>query len=656
MATSATALTTALQAGLHRLSAPEAENCIRSAGPIFRVLPGSPRPPQRTVSFALRPPSLVGEDIDATFGLAVFTAWGKKESGSLPPECGANNVALPNLTYSESKGTFTLDLAWSNCNEPVLRNALFSLAAEALQEAVARHLAEGGDERLHVSASGNKYYCSPRPVPDAVIRGTCTCSPPSRNSFNAACARLDAIWNGVESFDEGFDDIRRRISAALSLRTRHHIILHPSGTDAEYTPLLIATLAAKSLSCSGVITVVVGVGEVGSNTPHAAGGNHFSEFVPICKGSSGYYSNPRTPTPSTLVRDDSSLPDGTTVLELKARLPDGSLLPDFDTLVANAITGADHPSPTPSRGAKPFFILHAVDGSKLGNRITSRKLVTDMQSRLGNRVLVVLDACQGRTEPDELDWYLSRGAVVLMTASKFYSAPGFCGMAVVPDVVAGGLKGEGLKGTEVVVPDGLGHYLTQPQVPKELAGFRAALPAKPVNVGLFLRWACGVVEMERVARAGGAAREGIRRWVLAVRELMAREYEWLELMPEVSGEGGHASQLGGVNSILAFKLLDGGGRGPLKTAALKQIHRWLTADVAAWLPDEATEAERSAAKLICFIGQPVDLGDFAVLRFAIGAALAAELGEDPGFLDTALREDARILEKIRVLLKYHEVM
>ncbi|KAK0749116.1 hypothetical protein B0T18DRAFT_487103 [Schizothecium vesticola] len=650
MATSATALTTALQAGLHCLSTPEAENCIRSAGPIFCVLPGSTRPPQSTVSFALRPPSFVGEDIDTTFGLAVFTEWRKKESGSLSLECGANG-AFPNLTYSESKGTFTLDLTRSNCNEPVLRNALFSLAAEALQEAVARHLTEGGDERLHVSTSGNKYYCSPRPVPDAVIRGTCTCSPPSRNSFNAACARLDAIWNGVESFDEAFDDIRRRISAALSLRTRHHIILHPSGTDAEYTPLLIATLAAKSLSCSGVINIVVGVGEVGSNTPHAAGGNHFSEFVPICKGSSG-----KTPTPSTLVRDDSSLPDGTTVLELKARLPDGSLLPGFDTLVANAIIGADNPSPNTSSGAKPFFILHAVDGSKLGNRITSRKLVTDIQSRLGNRVLVVLDACQGRTESDELDWYLSRGAVVLMTASKFYSAPGFCGMAVVPDIVAGGLKGDGIKGMEVVVPEGLGDYLTQPQVPKELAGFRAALPAKPVNVGLFLRWACGVMEMERFARAGGAAREGIRRWVLGARELMAREYEWLELMPEVSGEGGHASQLGGVNSILAFKLLDGGGRVPLKTAALKQIHRWLTTDVAALLPDEATEEERNTAKLNCFIGQPVDLGDFAVLRFAIGAALAAELGEDPGFLDTALREDARILEKIGVLLKYHEVM
>ncbi|KAK0649772.1 hypothetical protein B0T16DRAFT_457151 [Cercophora newfieldiana] len=637
MATTTRAPTTGPQAVSHRLSTTEAEGCIRNAGPIFRVLPGNNRVSPNTVSFALRPPSHASGCVDPTFGLAVFTEW-QKAHGPSSRDCG-DDLSLPNLSYSESKGLFTLDLSLSHCDEQSLRNALSLLAAEALQEATARHLTEGGDERLHISASGNKYFCPPYPVPDAVIRGTCTCSPPSRNAFNAACARLNDIWNGVESLDDAFDDTRRRISAALALRTRHHIILHPSGTDAEFTPLLIATAAAKSLNCSGVINVVVGVGEVGSNTPNAAGGNHFSEYVPI-GGST------KTITPDTLVRDTSdSLPEGTTVLELKARLPNGSMLPDFDALVLDAITTAD------AKSSNPFFIVHAVDGSKLGSRITTRKMVTDIQALLGNRVLIVLDACQGRTESDELDWYLSRGAVVLMTASKFYSAPGFCGMAVVPDSAAGELK-EGV----VPVPEGLGDYLTQPQVPKALAGLRSALPSKPVNVGLLLRWACGVVEMERVARAGGAAREGIRRWVMGVREVIEREYAWLELMPEVVGEGGHASQLGGVNSIIAFKLLAGEQRTPLMTPALKKIHKFLTADVAGMLPDGASEEERSVARLNCFIGQPVDVGDFAVLRLAIGAALAAGLGEDPEFLETALREDRRVLDKVGVLLKYHEVM
>ncbi|KAK0609435.1 hypothetical protein B0T14DRAFT_572129 [Immersiella caudata] len=639
--TTTTATPTPFQAVSHRLSTAEAESCIRNAGPIFRVLPGNGRLSPNTVSFALRPPGHSSDDVDPTFGLAVFTEW-QRAHGPSSHDCG-DDLSLPNFSYSETKGIFTLDLSLSRCDEKSLRNAVSTLAAEALQEATSRHLTEGGDERLHISSSGNKYFCPPHPVPNAVIRGTCTCSPPSRNAFNAACARLNDIWNGVESLDDAFDDTRRRISAALALRTRHHIILHPSGTDAEYTPLLIATLTATSLGYTGVINVVTGVGEVGSNTPNAAGGNHFSEFVPI--GANSNLQTP-TPTPSTLVRSDASLPEGTTVLELRARSPDGSILPDFDALVLDSILSADSASPT----SNPFFIVHAVDGSKLGSRITTRKLVTDIQSRLGPRCLIVLDACQGRTESDELDWYLSRGAVVLMTASKFYSAPGFCGMAIVPDSVAGVLKEGGIQ-----VPEGLGDYLTQPQVPKALGGLRGALPVKPVNVGLLLRWACGVVEMERVARAGGAAREGIRRWVGGVRSIMeSEEYAFLEPLPESTGEVGHASQLGGVNSIIPFKVFSGGIA--LKTAALKKIHKWLTADMSGGLPEEASEEERNTVALNCFIGQPVDMSEYAVLRFAIGAALAAELGEDPDFLDTALRDDRRILDKIGVLLKYLEVL
>jgi hypothetical protein len=637
-ATTTTATTAPFQAVPHRLSSFEAENCIRNAGPIFRAVPGNTRLSPSTVSFALRPPSHTSDDVDPTFGLAVFTEW-QKAHGPSSRDCG-DDLSLPNLSYSETKGIFTLDLSLSHCDEQSLRNALSTLAAEALQEATSRHLTEGGDERLHLSASGNKYFCPPHPVSNAVIRGTCTCSPPSRNAFNAACARLNDIWNGVESLDDAFDDTRRRISAALALRTRHHIILHPSGTDAEYTPLLIATLTATSLGCTGVVNVVTGLGEVGSNTPHAAAGTHFSEYVPL--GSNSNLHTP-TPTPSTLVRADASLPEGTTVLSLSARSADGSLLPDFDAIVLSSVTS--------NPGSDPFYIIHAVDGSKLGSRITTRSLVTQLQSRLGSRCLIVLDACQGRTESDELDWYLSRGAVVLMTASKFYSAPGFCGMAIVPDSVAGVLKKEGID-----VGEGLSDYLSQMQVPKALGGLWGALPAKPVNVGLLLRWACGVVEMERVARAGGAAREGIRRWVGRVRAVMnSEEYPFLEPLAEATGEGGHASQLGGVNSIIPFKVFDEGGV-PLKTAALKKVHKWLTADMSGLLPKEASEAERDTVRLRCFIGQPVDMGEYAVLRFAIGAALAAELGEDPDFLETALREDKRILEKIGALLRYHEVM
>lgn len=223
-------------------------------------------------------------------------------------------------------------------------------------------------------------------------------------------------------------------------------------------------------------------------------------------------------------------------------------------------------------------------------------------------------------------------------------------MAVVPDSVSSLLK------DGATVPPGLGDYLTRFQVPSSLKAFRTALPANPANIGLLLRWMCGVAEMERMARVGPGARAGIRSWVYGVRDLIRREYPNLELMPETSSASGQASQLGGDNSIIAFKLLAGENKNPLQTATLKRIHQWLTADVSSLLPDSASDGEREAVAFKCFIGQPVDLGSFAILRLAIGAALASELGEDPSVLDIALTEDARILDKIEVLLKYHEDM
>ena len=631
----------ASQPGSRFLSAAEVEDCVRSAGPIFHVVaPGGEIaadavPPcgagkgaaGTPDGFTLHPPTMTDAKSSAAFSRRVHQEW------------LAQGAALPAMTYVEDVGVFRLtslgpgpypgDLLY--LDEASLRGALDSLASVALREAVKQHLTEGGDERLHLaSGGGNKYFCPPHPVPDAILRGSCTCSPPSRLAFDAACRRLSDVWNGKQSLEAAFDDVRQRISAALGLETAHHIVLHPSGTDAEFTPLLIGAASAKALGCTGIVNLVVGAGEVGSNTPNAAGGHHFSDFMP----SGG------TQSTAKLVHD---FPEGTTVLQLKARGVGGSMVPDFDQRVLDAMDEAS----TSMR--KPFFIMHAVDGSKLGSHITSRKLVTDVQSRFGARVLVVLDACQGRTDREELDWYLARGAIVLITASKFYGAPGFCAMAVVPDAAASLLKSG-----DAAVPSGLGDYLTKLQVPSALKVLRAALPPQPVNVGLLLRWTCGVAEMERLARVAASAREGIGRWVRGVQELIGCKYPNLELLVDDGSSGSRqASQLGGVNSIISFKLLSGDGKRPLETVVLKKVHQWLTADVADLLPSTASETERSAARIRCFIGQPVDLGDFSILRLAIGAALASELGEDPGGVEKALADDARILNKIEVLRKYH---
>jgi hypothetical protein len=83
------------------------------------------------------------------------------------------------------------------------------------------------------------------------------------------------------------------------MRQQRHleVVLCPSGSDAEYIPLLVATARAKQLlrkqTAAGdsstsidseehwplVTSILAAAGEVGSGSGHASGGKHFSTKV-----------------------------------------------------------------------------------------------------------------------------------------------------------------------------------------------------------------------------------------------------------------------------------------------------------------------------------------------------------------------------------------
>jgi len=630
------------------LSAHEVEEYIREAGPVFHIISTGGKMPREILSpydthhrggvldgFALRPPGIFDKPDQPPFSARVHSAW--IQGGGL----AYNGVALPGIAYNETTGIFRLDSLGPGSypgeyflNATGLHRMLESLSQAALREAVKQHLTEGGDERLHLdpATGGNKYFCPPHPVDDAIFRGSCTCSPPSRPAFEAACRRLGQLWRHEVSFEEACDDVRARMTAALGIQTPHHIVLHPSGTDSEFTPLLIAASRAKSLSCTGIINVVVGAGEVGRNTANAAGGCHFSEVLPLGEQDKS----------TTLA---ASFENGTQVVNLKARRSDGALVPNFDQIVLDKLADLS------KEQERPFFVVHAVDGSKLGSHITSRSLVTEVQSRYGDRVLVVLDSCQARTEREELDWYLSHQAVILITGSKFYGAPGFCAAAVVPKNIATDL----VQGAEV--PKAYGNYLTKHEVPAEVTALHTALPGNTQNMGLLLRWECGVTGMERVAEHGTKAHEAIRAWVERVEVVVRERAATFEvLVGGGANDNRQLSQLGGVNSIISFKVLVDNGTKALGCTPLRLIHEYLTRDVSDMLPPTASDVDRDLAKTRCFIGQPVDLGDFAILRLAMGASLAVDLAEDMSRLEASLLDDARVLDKIEMCLRSFDAL
>jgi hypothetical protein len=241
----------------------------------------------------------------------------------------------------------------------------------------------------------------------------------------------------------------------------------------------------------------------------------------------------------------------------------------------------------------------------------------------GSRLSIVIDACQVRIEPALVRGYVRDGFFVLVTGSKFFSAPGFCGAVLVPRQGPLPLAGAGRW------PDGLLAYAT---LAGGLAGRRCP--------GLLLRWAAALDSMQNFAAMPVEdVRSAINRMGSAVRSLLMRS-ERLQLVQAPRPGGAGWSDRGSVLTF-AVRADDGSWMSP---EALRPLYLALAEDSSATLSG-ATEAERSAASIRCQIGQPVSLGSEAKggLRIAFSAdQLIAGGNEKPAL--------GAVFEKLGLLL------
>ena len=87
---------------------------------------------------------------------------------------------------------------------------------------------------------------------------------------------------------------------------------------------------------------------------------------------------------------------------------------------------------------------------------------------------------------------------------------------------------------------------------------------------------------------------------------------------------------------------------------MKLIYHWLYEDMSCRFPDNASlnHKEKSVLQRPFLIGQPVDMGDFAVLRIALG--INQVLSMEKHGLELALTNDEALLLKLSLLARYHE--
>jgi len=328
-------------------------------------------------------------------------------------------------------------------------------------------LTSGGDDRLVRDASGvNRYGTPPQPETEAVWLSSSTAQAISPGGYRAAEASFRTLKLGTREPAVWFDTIRRRLLRHYGVGGAE-AILCASGTEAEF----LALHAARAVLGPYLRNIVVAPRETGSGVMNAAAGRHFGASAArgdrVIKGDylDGFDSGPADVRAVSL-RDDSGLVRD-----------DADLDAELEALCAES--DADDRA----------ILLHALDCSKTGLSGPRRETLARLTARFGERLAIVVDACQLRCAPETIKDHLSAGHFVMISGSKFAGGPPFCGALLVPPRHVEALR-------RIRLPHGLGAYTALHDWPQSFHGALARSGCAEHNVGLGLRWEAALHEIE----------------------------------------------------------------------------------------------------------------------------------------------------------------
>ncbi len=454
-------------------------------------------------------------------------------------------------------------------------------------------LAAGGDERLALNprTGMNKYGCVPWPAPGVVSFASCTASNLSAGAFAAVEASRQALLaaavaHGIQAaVAQATQDVAASVLRHFQVEDMADAVITASGTDAA---LVVTALLAAEQPDAALTSILMSPSETGSGVPHAVQGRHFASMAAdgskVMRGQpvAGMTKLPRLVT--IALRDANGVPR-----------PQAAIEAECDAAIRAGL-------------AHGRVVLHAIDGSKTGLTAPDRAACLRLATTYGAALDIVIDACQARIEPGLARWYLDQGFPVLVTGSKFFAAPGFCGAILFPRARLARCVGSRL-------PAGLSPYA-------HLAG---GLPSRRCP-GLILRWRAALHQM---AIPAPETAERLDTLGDSVRALLMHDKR-LRLVPAPRPPGFGWSDR---RSVFTFALH--GWSGWMSAAQLRPLYQALSDD----------DAAGPIASRNCQLGQPVELASCGIggLRIAFSAAQVVQPEEEPARLRL-------VLEKLLLLL------
>ncbi len=422
-------------------------------------------------------------------------------------------------------------------------------------------LTSGCDERIFLrpDTDANKYHLNPLQYTGLFHRGSCTCGTLTPSGHKTAKDFLAKYRD--DTYDSLVKDQVKRLQVLLraTYEDEFHVCFGPSGSDMMYLPLLFQAILHPGQE---IINIVSCPEELGSGSKSAAENayyaewNQFGERIPL-----GEQVSDRLRA---------------RVHFLDARASTGHIV-DRKQAIRDLI--AHHPG-------QPL-IGNLVFGSKSGIK-DDLAIIDEFQEG----VMWVVDMCQFRTDRTLIHELIGKGVMIMVTGSKFYQAPPFCGALLVPKQWTGLLANK-----PADVAKEFERLFSAYDFPTALTEVREQLPAFK-NLGLRLRWEIALREMESyMAFSQDEANSLIRRWSQVVTGRLAQS-DSFRLMPNIELTN---------DSIVSFMVMVQGRA--LNNTELKKLFDYLVLS--------RHEGLRDYDRI--FLGQPVQYGEKSFIRLAIGS-------------------------------------
>ncbi len=341
-------------------------------------------------------------------------------------------------------------------------------------------LGQGADSRAVTDPNTglNPYYCAPYPMKNLSIWSSCTAVPPSPRGFKAAQGLWKKLSQKKHSTSFGAVEaarlVRDRLREILAYKELddYEIILSPSGTDAEAIPLAW-TLTAFPGPIRNIFMAPL---ELGQGSALAGSGRYFDSMLP--NGRSAVHGKPFVGKEFKRIWNT----------EIHIRNPKGKFLP------ARTVEQRLHQAVGQAIKAGKHILLRLVDSSKTGASSPSLGFVKRLREAHPGKVTVLVDAAQGRWRPDGFKAYLKEGYFVLISGSKFFGGPPFCGALLMPRKKLDSLL---RRPNHSLFPRLLSPYLTKADFGPEFSPLlNSKHPLGSWNLGLLLRWEAALAEMK----------------------------------------------------------------------------------------------------------------------------------------------------------------